>query len=313
MPATNTPSVEPFTLPSPTDALLLSGLFLSPKDPKAVVQLSHGMSEHKERYLPFMNFLAQHGYASVIHDHRGHGASLHQGDPDALGYMGDNGAQAIVEDLYAVSKLAKERWPGLPLFLFGHSMGSLVVRCYSQKYDRELAGLIVCGSPSNNPGAGPGKALAKLLTLFYGERHRSSLVQKMAFGSYNRGIELPESPNSWICANPQTVSDYDRDPLCGFVFTLNGFTALFTLVQQVYRPQNWQVSNPQMPVLFIAGADDPCILSPQKFQQAVDLVKSVGYAHVNAILYPQMRHELLNETESGKVMEDVLDFLEKSL
>lgn len=138
---------------------------------------------------------------------------------------------------------------------------------------RELAGLIVCGSPSNNPGAGPGKALAKLLTLFYGERHRSSLVQKMAFGSYNRGIELPESPNSWICANPQTVSDYDRDPLCGFVFTLNGFTALFTLVQQVYRPQNWQVSNPQMPVHDQTHSHR---LDPSAGQTALDLFPQEG-------------------------------------
>lgn len=306
-------TVQPFNLSSPADALPLSGLFLAPESPKAVVQLSHGMSEHKERYLPFMEFLSQRGYAAVIHDHRGHGASLFPGDQEALGYMGGNGAQAIVEDLHAVTQLAKERWPGLPLFLFGHSMGSLVARCYAQRYDRELTGLIVCGSPSNNPGAIPGRALAKLLTLFYGEHHRSALIQKMAFGSFNSKVDHPESSNSWICANPQTVSDYDNDPLCGFVFTLNGFTALFNLVQQTYRPQNWQVQNPNMPVLFIAGEADPCILSPQKFDQAVNLVKSVGYLHVSSILYPQMRHELLNEAESRKVMEDVLAFLEKAL
>lgn len=219
----------------------------------------------------------------------------------------------IVEDLHAVTQLAKERFPGLPLFLFGHSMGSLVARCYAQKYDRELKGLIVCGSPSNNPGAGPGKALAKLLILFYGEHYRSPFLQRMAFGGYNRGIDQPVSSNSWICANPQTVADYDSDPLCGFVFTLNGFVALFTLVQQVYRLQNWQVNNPQMPVLFIAGAEDPCILSPQKWQQAVGLVRSAGYKQVSSILYPKMRHELLNEEDSRKVMEDVLAFLEKAV
>ena len=135
---------------SEADALEISVLCLMPEagvHPRAIVQLVHGMSEYKERYIPFMEYLTSKGYISVIHDHRGHGKSVK--DEADLGYFYDNSGKAIIEDVHQVTTWMKERYgKELPYHLFGHSMGSLVVRCYLKKYDNELDSLIVCGSPS---------------------------------------------------------------------------------------------------------------------------------------------------------------------
>ena len=147
---------EMFTIPSAVDGLPLSVFVVSPEDgqPKGLVQFAHGMAEHKERYLPFMQFLADHGYACLINDHRGHGASVKS--PDDLGYFYAGGAAALVADLHQLTLWFRQRYPGPKLILFGHSMGSLAVRVYRQKYDGDIDGLVVCGSPGANPAAGAG-------------------------------------------------------------------------------------------------------------------------------------------------------------
>ena len=157
--------MQEFTLYSHHDRLPLKGILVCPETtPRAIVQVSHGMCEHKERYLPFLQFLAEHGFVCVIHDHRGHGGSVRQ--PEDLGYFYPDGGVALVSDLYQVSRWVRRKYPELPLFLFGHSMGSLAVRCYLKRYPDQLSGLFVCGSPSDTWG------------LELGERFRAVLAKK---------------------------------------------------------------------------------------------------------------------------------------
>ncbi|MDE6871231.1 MAG: lysophospholipase [Bacteroidales bacterium] len=294
------------------DDLNLSVLYLAPENnPKAIVQIVHGMCEHKERYTGFMHFLAENGYACVIHDHRGHGASVKSSDD--LGYFYDGGFSAMVEDVHIVTRWAKEQWKGLPLILFGHSMGSMVVRSYSKRYDYELSGLFVCGSPSRNPAAGIGKLLAGLAGLFGGQRSRPRLIQKIAFGSFNSRIKNPVSPNSWICSDPEIVSAYDANPLCNYQFTANGFRNLFSLMQDTYSRRGWKMSNPDMPIRFIAGENDPCIAGIDNFDKAVEFMREAGYRNVTSISYPGMRHEILNEIGKEIVWNDILATMEKWL
>ena len=153
--------METFSVPGASDNVLLSTLVIAPESPKAVLQLVHGMAEHKERYIPFMNYLAEMGYACVICDLRGHGASVT--DKEDLGWMGKGGMTALVDDVLRITDWAKTKYPGLPFFLMGHSMGSMIVRSYIKRFDKELDGLIVCGSPSKNPAAGLGNFLVLLL------------------------------------------------------------------------------------------------------------------------------------------------------
>ena len=173
------------TLESPSDGLEISVLTCGPQEgARGVVQLVHGMCEHKERYIPFMKFLAGEGYASIIHDHRGHGESIRSSED--LGYFYEGGYIALIDDIKAVNSLAGEENPGLPVVLMGHSMGSMAVRSYLKRYEDTIQALIVCGSPSFNRAAGLAKCIAKAYSVVAGDRHRPDLIQRLSFGSYNR-------------------------------------------------------------------------------------------------------------------------------
>ena len=171
----------------------------------------------------------------------------------------------------------------------------------------------MCGSPSDNPAAGAGKVLAGICALFGGERCRPALIQKIAFGSYNKAFPDASSANSWICSDDEVVRAYDADPLCNFRFTANGFGNLFSLVQQTYSRKGWKVANPQLPVYFIAGEEDPCITTREKFDAAVDFMRKVGYTDVKSKLYPGMRHEIHNEREKALVWQDIAEILDSFL
>lgn len=302
---------EETIIKSQHDGLELGILLRVPEQPKGIIQLVHGMAEHKERYIPFMEYLAGQGYVVIIHDHRGHGASRRA--EDDYGYFGENGVQGLIDDAHQVTQYVRERFPELPLVLLGHSMGSLVVRCYMKQYDLSVDGLIVCGSPSKRLGAGAGVAVVKLLKALKGERHRSDLVNKMAFGGYNKRFKDAVSPNAWIVSDPAVVAAYDADPRDGFVFTLNGFEVLFSLIKKTYSPKGWRMQNPKVPIWFIAGEDDPCIMSAKKFGQAVEFMRARGYQDVKSKLYPGMRHEILNEIGKEAVWKDINDFVRRKI
>ncbi len=298
------PNFEKLTIDATADSLKISVLIATPaQTPRAIVQLVHGMCEYKERYIPFMQFLTEQGYVVVIHDHRGHGQSVKSADD--LGYFYEGGYKAAIDDAHAVTELIKARYPSLPLYLFGHSMGSMIVRSYAKRYDHELAGLIVCGCPSYNVGSGIGQRVAARAAKQHGDHYRSAKIQQLAFGNYNRRFANPQSPNAWVCSDTAVVARYDADPLCNFIFTANGFYNLFGVMQDAYSRDGWQMAHPQMPVWFISGADDPCLISPRKFAAAIENMRKVGYTDVTARLYPDMRHEILNETEKQTVWDDI--------
>lgn len=299
-----------FSFVSFQDQLEIKGTIVIPDQPIGVLQLVHGMSEHRKRYLEVMRWMAEHGWICVIHDHRGHGESV-KGMQD-YGYFYDQTATYLVEDTHQLTYLMKKKYEGLPYVLFGHSMGSLVVRNYIKKYDYELDALIVCGSPSKNPLAICGQMLAHMMTKWKGDHYRSPLIQKIAFGSFAKKYKHEGSENAWICSNREVVQAYDEDDGCGFVFTLNGFENLFKLMRRTYDEDDWVLLNKQLPILFIAGSDDPCIGSSHKFAQAVDTLRRIGYTNVSSKLYPEMRHEILNEQGKMNVYQDLTTFMEKN-
>jgi len=277
---------------------------------QGIFQLVHGMAEMKERYHDFIKYLTGFGFACIIHDHRGHGQSVKS--KDDLGYFYGGGGDAIVEDTHQITEVAKLRWPGMPVVLFGHSMGSLVVRCYLQKYDGELEGLIVSGSPSKNPVLGMGKAIVGVQKAFHGDRYKSPQVNKMAFSGYLKNIENPQSDFAWLSVNPDNVAAYEKSEYCGFPFTLDGFKGLFDLMGTTYGSKGWGVRNPKLPILFISGKEDPCIGSAQNFKFAVDHMRSLGYSNIRGKMYDGMRHEILNETNHQMVYDDICKWMKQS-
>ena len=298
-----------FTLRSAHDDLDISVMAVTPESsPKAIIQLVHGMCEYKERYVPFMEFLCSEGYACVIHDHRGHGASVKSADD--LGYFYGGGWNGIVSDILTVNEEIRKMYPESPVYLFGHSMGSLAVRSFTKRHDDRLDGLIVCGSPSRNPAAGAGKMLAKIIAALKGERHRPALIQKIAFDGFNKRFSS-EGPNAWLSTDKENVRSYNADPLCGYCFTCNGFIGLFDLMTDTYSSIGWQLAKPGLPVHFIAGSDDPCIISLKGFNEAVGHMKAMGYANVTAKTYEGLRHEILNEVGREIIWQDVASLLDR--
>lgn len=301
-----------FFVPASADDLTLGvDVTIPVSDARAIVHILHGMCEHKERYENFMMYLSAQGFICVCHDHRGHGESV-KSSAD-LGYMYDGGAEALVEDVRTVAQWAKNRYPGLPLVVLGHSMGSMAARAFVRKYDAEVDGLIVCGSPSDNPVKGVGKLLAKFIGTIKGHHHRPQLLQQMSFGAFNRGFEQDGYHSAWVCSDREVLDAYHNDPLCQYVFTANGFYNLLSLMQACYAKKGWVLSKPELPIWFISGADDPCRTSNKAFNQSVVAMRKLGYKYVSSKTYPDMRHEILNETEKQVVWDDVVKMINEMI
>lgn len=300
-----------FSIISSSDRLKLSCMVREPDENVqrlGVVVLVHGMCEHKERYTKLMNYLASAGYVCVISDLRGHGESILKHED--LGFMYSGGWEAMVEDITLVVRWAKENYPDLETALFGHSMGSLVVRSFAKRHDDLINRLIVCGCPSDNPAKGAGKALAKITGILCGWHHRPGILQALSFGEYNKPFKNEGYKSAWVCSDPDILKAYHNDPLCQYVFTANGFYNLMGLMQDCYDVRNWQISNPEMPVHFISGAQDPCRISDEALSNAVESMKKAGYRNVDLKLYQGMRHEIHNETLAPQtVWPDIVEML----
>lgn len=298
---------ERFIMTSEFDQLPISVLVCLPEDtPKAVIQISHGMCEYKERYLHFMKHLCSQGYVCVINDHRGHGDSVNV--PEDLGYFYRNGEKGIVNDVYQLNRMMRSRYSNLKYFLFGHSMGSLIVRIYTKLHDDTIDGLIVCGSPSENKGATFGVLLTGILGKLRGEHARLRLLQNLAFKDYNRNTDH-NTKFDWICSNQEIVQTYEKDPYCNYIFTVNGFRCLFLLMEEAYSRKGWLNRKPDLPIWFISGSEDPCMGDESRFLQAKKRMQEIGYRNVDGKVYAGMRHEIINETERMIVYKDIVDKL----
>ena len=298
---------EYFTFDSDYDDLTIDCLMIRPdEEPKAVLQMAHGMSEYKERYIPLMEYLANRGYVCCMNDHRGHGKSVK--DFKDLGYFYSGGGNALVEDMHKLTDILQERYPGLPFYLFGHSMGSLAVRVYAKRYDDDINGLIVCGCPSENSAIGVAEALVDMMIKIKGERYLSKLCSSLFVGMFNKNFKKEGSDFAWLSVNRDNVSKYEEDPYCGFNFTLNGYKALIYLMKETYSKDNWHLHDPS-PVIFISGENDPCMTNRKMLMKAVGLMDQVGYRDVSYNMFEGMRHEILQED----ARENVFDYIDGTL
>ncbi len=298
--------MKEITLQSEMDDLPLSMLIEEPEEEaKGIVQIVHGMAEHKGRYQEFMQYIASRGYIAICHDHRGHGKSVRK--IEDLGYFYDNTATYVTEDVHQITKWAKEQYPALPVILLGHSMGSMIVRKYCQTYDAEIDKLIVCGSPSKNKKAGMACIVARILEMLQGGHHRSAFLQKQTF----KEPAKRKRNNAWLCSDETVVEQHNQDPLCGFTFTINGFQNVFQLNKDIYDKKQWNVTQPKLPILFLAGSEDKIILSKQAWEDSQTFLKEVGYANVSGKLYDGARHAILHETNKQEIYEDIYHWIER--
>lgn len=305
-----------YTHISGSDGLALSVLRIEPADPervRGIVQIVHGKNEHKGRYAELMRFLAENGFITVCNDHRGHGESVP--DPSGLGYFGRNGAKMLVDDLHEITLEIKEYAAelcgrdDLPFAMLGHSMGSLAARCYLRRFDSELDKLLLLGCPAKSYFALPGLVGIKLMKHIHGERSTSKLVHTFVMTiPYELRFYREKLRNSWTCTDREAVIEQNNDPLCAYSFTLNGYEEMAKLAILTYKGGH-RAKNPDIPIRFLSGKDDPCAKSRARLAEAVQILQKAGYTNVRFKMYSNMRHNILHEKQKERVFRDILKIL----
>lgn len=281
--------------------------------PCGVVQIAHGIAEHVERYDPFAEFLASQGFLVVANDHLGHGQSFT--DEDDMGFLAENaGWELAVGDMHRLWELTKEEYPDLPYFLFGHSMGSFLARTYIIKYPSELTGAVICGTGQQSSGLiQSGRTVGKAEIRRKGAKYRSQLLNGIAFGAYNNGIEDKRTDYDWLTRDSAIVDAYIEDPLCGFVPTAGLFTDMMDGLAYISRRANMERMDKALPVLFISGDKDPVGENGKGVLKAYTYFLNAGMQDVTLKLYHNCRHEILNELCKQQVMDDVLCWLKTKI
>lgn len=275
------------------------------RKPKGLVQLVHGMSEHSGRYRDFATFLVDAGYAVCANDHIGHGASA---SGDGYGYLPpDKGVDIMLEDLDHMRRIAQEAVGNdVPYLIFGHSMGSLVVRAYIARHGEGITGAVACGT-ADRPAIVPlfGRFLIRMAALFRGWHAKATVFNNFANRRYTKDFRNENSPLAWISQNVENVRAYIADEITGFTVSLGAMYTLMKLGSEAMSAKTARLVPRGLPVLFIAGADDPVGGKGRDVERAERRLHAAGVADVGLILYGGMRHEVLNEVDHALVYADV--------
>jgi alpha-beta hydrolase superfamily lysophospholipase len=280
--------------------------------PRLILQITHGMAEHMERYDLFARYLASQNILVICSDHPGHGRSAP--DEKHLGFFAEKeGWQKALKDLHNITEQVREQYPTLPIVLFGHSMGSFFARTYSAAYGSELRAAIYSGTAGGNPVLPVARFLAARSVRRNGPYYRDPFLAKLMSRGFLDRILSPASKNAWLTRDHDIVSAYDADPLCGFAFTAAGYRDLFDLLKAIQGPK-WARRVPtNLPIWLFSGADDPVGGFGIGVESVHKLLVSTGHANVKVTLYPEGRHEMLNEINKMDVFADVLVYLESLL
>lgn len=282
-------------------------------DIRCVVQIVHGMAEYIERYEEFAEFLTQKGCVVTGEDHMGHGKSV--GKTGKYGYFCEQDpATVLVRDVHRLKKMTQALYPQVPYVIMGHSMGSFITRNYMFRYGTGISAAIIMGTGMQPPALlKVSKAVAGVQKVFCGAKHVSGLIDKLAFGAYNKRIEKPATPFDWLSRDAERVEKYIADPMCGFVFTVNGFSTLFELISRLNRQENLERIPKSLPVFMVSGDADPVGDYGRGVQKAYESLREAGLENITLKLYEGGRHELLNETNRAEVMQDVFRWLEEKV
>lgn len=302
---------EAFHHPSPTGARLqVYATLPEGARPRAIVQINHGLAEHAGRYARFAGLLAARGFASYAHDHRGHGRTQ---APDApLGrFAASEGAAKVVADVLAVHDLIAERHPGLPVIVFGHSMGGLVALDFALARPTRAAALAVWNA---NLSAGILGRLAQGILAW--ERFRmgsdvpSRLLPRLTFAAWGNAMPNPRTSFDWLSRDEAEVDAYVADPLCGWDASVSLWQDVFRLVFLSASDRNLASLPKHLPIHLVGGAEDPATDKGKAVSALSSRLAALGFSDVTTRIYPNTRHESLNELNRDGIMHDFAEWLE---
>lgn len=295
-----------FTFPSADGRTRIHAVEWLPEGrPRAVLQISHGVAEYILRYEPFAEYLTARGFAVGGHDHLGHGGSAAPGGTRL--YFGPRGSWSwVVDDLYTRYDLLKRAFPDIPLFLMGHSMGSFLARTYLIRYPGTVDGAILMGTGQMSAAlVAAGRVVAALERQRVGEDQVSPLVDRLAFGAYNQRFAPNRTAFDWLSLNEENVDRYIADPLCGGNASIGLFREMLGGLRFIAKPANLKKMNANTPVLFVSGAMDPVGDCGKGVRRAYGSFLKAGARDVSIQLYPELRHEILNEACREEVFRDL--------
>lgn len=282
-------------------------------EPRAIVQIIHGIAEYIDRYDEFMSFLADNGIIAVGTDHLGHGKSIESEEQTGF-FAYDNGWDYAVRDEEVLRLAMHENYPELPIIVFGHSMGSFMARTLLIRYPDAFNAAIISGT--SNQGAAlvnGGLFMGNLVTGLKGAHHYSKFLNNLAFGSYNKIYDNPKTEYDWLSRDEANVQKYIDDPLCGFIPSCSLFRDMMTGVKFITNKKNLTAMNKDMPVYFMSGDMDPVGECGKGVQKAYNNFLEAGMKDVSIKLYPGGRHEMLNEINKDEVYTDILAWLDSKI
>ncbi len=275
---------------------------------KAIFQISHGMVEYIERYEDFACFLTDNGYLVVGHDHLGHGHSVSR--PEDLGYFTENNpSDVLIEDMNQLREIIQKDNPDKPYFMLGHSMGSYMLRKYLAKYNQNLRGAIICGTGyASDAKTKFGLRVAKILSKMKGSHYRSKFYEKLTYGKSYKTFDMTgiDPSKSQLTRDIEIVKKYNSNPLCSYIFTMNGYRGLLEAVYFSCQQENVNKIPNKLPIFIISGSNDPVGDLGAGVKKVYDMFFKSGKVDLTYKIYEDYRHEILNEIGKEKVYEDIL-------
>lgn len=277
---------------------------------RAILQISHGMLEFVDRYDSFAGYMAKQGFLVVGHDHLGHGLSV-RSEQDWGYFTAGDGSEILLQDLHTLRTLTRQEYPGLPYFMLGHSMGSFILRRYLMEYGEGLTGAIISGTGYKAEAlADVFLAVCRVLAALHGWNCRSRLAKELFFsGSFHKfDMDGTHPENSWLTSDSDIVRCYYADPRCTFPFTVSGYYTITRLLKNIQRPENIAKTPQALPLLFVSGADDPVGEFGAGVRKVCELYRGAGHDKLELKLYPQARHEVLNEKKRLEYWREILNW-----
>ncbi|MBQ2798498.1 MAG: alpha/beta hydrolase [Ruminiclostridium sp.] len=276
---------------------------------KGIIQISHGMCEHIGRYEHFVEFLTDNGYIVCGNDHLGHGNSV--SSKDDYGYFAEkDGWSFLVNDLRRLTMIMKRKFPTLPYFMIGHSMGSFIARLYASRFPDELTALVILGTGDDKALGELGVRAARSVAALKGGHFRSEKLNNLMYGVYNDRIENKQTIFDWLTHDQEIVKKFIDDEKTNFMFTASGFVDLTTLLRRISSSQ-WVAKVPKnLPILFASGTADPVGNYGKGVINVYEKLINEG-CNADIKLYPGARHELINETMKEVVFNDILCWIER--
>lgn len=277
-----------------------------------IVQISHGMSEEAGRYKRFANYLTDNGYIVYINDHRGHGKSAE--NINRIGILAQkDGIHCIVKDLNKLTKIIKTENNGLPIFLFSHSMGSFAAQKYIIDYSEDIDGVILSGTNGlHGIEVDLGFLVAKVMSKIQGREKKAYLIDKLAFGGFNKKFKPNKSEFDWLSRDFKEVEKYIENEYCGVVFSNGYFYDLFKLFKEIRNINNLKKINSKLPIYIFSGDKDPVGKFGKGVTKLYENYKKVGIENVEFKLYSGGRHEMLNEINKDEVINDTINWIKQN-